>query len=338
MFKRILNFITKDLVSALRDNITLYIIIFPLISAGIMVILLPGFESGSMTFIVDKSTVEQSIIDELGEFGKVEVMNSEKDVKERVKNFDDVIGLTKSNEDDKYKLILEGNESGGAKEAKAFLSMIMGSVLSEEDIAEFKYESLGKTKSYLKEYLLCILILACMQMAAMAEAFNIVDEKEHRSINALAVSPMSMFDYILSRGIVIMLIALILSLVDSFILVGLNADYLKIVIGLVASSMLGILLAFILGGFANNQMTAIAIFKIAVVVYTGIPIGAIFVPQGLQWLFYIFPNYWMFNIFKNIYIEPQLVNFWFSCLLTAGLSILYLLLLLPFLGKRLKLR
>lgn len=336
MFKRILNFITKDLVSALRDNITLYIIIFPLVSAGIMTILLPGFESGNLTFIIDKGAVGQSIIDKLDEFGKIEVKSNEKDVRERVKDFDDVVGVTKINGE--YRLILEGNESGGAEEAQGLLSMIMESVLDENKSAEFTYESLGKTKSYLKEYLLCILILACMQMAAMAEAFNIVDEKEHKSINALAVSPLSMFDYIVSRGIVIFIIALILSLADSLILVGLNADYLKIVLGIVSSSVLGILLAFILGGFANNQMTAIAIFKVAVVVYTGIPIGAIFVPQGLQWLFYIFPNYWMFNIFKNIYIEPQAVNFWFSCLLTVGLSILYLLLLLPFLGKRLKLR
>jgi ABC-2 type transport system permease protein len=343
MIKRLFNFILKDMVMALRNNMSLYILIFPIISAGVVAILLPSFESGSATFAINENAVEQKVIDEFGKFGNIEVYQTDEQVEARVKDVDDVIGLTKKG--DTYQAVLEGNETGEAvvyndtgEAVDGLVPMMMNYILADEHIAEFSYESLGSEKSYMKEFILCILILASIQMGAMAIAFNIVDEKEQKSIHALGVSPLNMFEYVLARGIIIFIIGVLLAVVDVLILTGFDTNYLLLLLGVLCSNMVGILLAFIIGGFANNQISAIAIMKVAFMAFMGIPIGGFFVPEAWRFLFYPFPNYWMFNIFTNMFIEPQPVGYWWSLVLTVGTSLVYLMVLFPIIGKRLKLR
>jgi len=333
MIKRIINFILKDLANAMRDNIVVFMILFPLVTAGVIALILPSMESGSVTLIVNKNTVEQSIMDKLDEFGELELFDNDKQVMERVEKFDDVLGITK--EGDKYKVILEGNETGEAKELS---KIIMDYVLAEKRPVEFKYESLGNTKSFLKEYLMCFLLLSCILIASVSAAFNIVDEKETKSVNALSVSPLSMFEYIFSRGIVIVVMALVLSIFSTIILLGFSINYAPLILGITIASPLGIMMAFLVGGIANNQITAIAILKFQLFIYTGLPVASIFVPENWQWVFYIFPNYWMFNMLKHIFIGEQTIGFWLSAMLTLGSSIIYMFIMLPFIGKQIKLR
>jgi ABC-2 type transport system permease protein len=343
MIKRLLNFIQKDMVSALRNNITLYLIFFPIISAGVIAVLLPSFESGSASFAINMNTVEQNVIDEFDKFGFIETYETDKEIENRVEAVDDVIGLTKKG--NVYQVILEGNETGETvvyndigEIVDGAVPMLMNYVLAEEHVAEFKYESLDSGNSYMKEFMLCILILSAIQMAAMAIAFNIVEENEQKSIHALAVSPLNMFEYVVARGILILIISVLLNLVNVFILMGTGTNYLMLLLGILCSNLVGILLAFIIGGFATNQITAIAIMKVAFMTFLAIPIGGFFVPEAWRSLFYIFPNYWMFNIFTNLFIEPQPVGYWWSLLLTVGTSLVYLMVLVPIIGKRLKLR
>lgn len=333
MLKRIFNFIMKDLTTAIRENITVMMLVFPLLSAGVVMIVLPGFESGSATFIVNENTVDEAMIEKIDDFGTVEKYQSDEKVYERVENFDDVIGITMK--DGKYTAILEGNETG---EAEEITDIIMAYVTADEHIIEFEYENVGNTKSFIKEFILSIILLACIQMGALAVAFNIVDEKESKAINAIAVSPLSMFEYIASRWFVILIISILLAFADSLIVVGFNANYLYLLLSMIVSAFMGLLLAYGIGGFANNQITAIAIMKVMFIVYTGLPIGAFFTPEKFQFFFYPFPNYWMFNTFANMYIEPQSIGFWPSLGLTLGTSLLFLLVMMPILAKKLKLR
>lgn len=336
MIKRIFNFFLKDIICALRDKMPLYMLFAPLVIAGLMKIFLPSIESASVTFAIDKSSVEKEIISKTEDFGNIQLYNNIEEVKNRINGFDDAIGLVKENE--KYVIILEGNEP---KEIQEISSIIIDSVLSEDTI-QFERENLGTTKSFLTEYFISVLMLFALYIGAVLCGFRIVDEKEAGTINAIGASPLRMSEYTVSIGIFILIITLFLALTSSFIMLGTNANYIKILIGLILSLPLGILIAFYMGGLANNQITAIAIMKVSNLFFTGIPVGSIFVPADWQWVFYPFPNYWMLRIFRNIFeiSTPQLPvpDFWLSCLLTFGLSIIYLLLLLPFFGKKIKLR
>jgi len=70
-----------------------------------------------------------------------------------------------------------------------------------------------------------------------------------------------------------------------------------------------------------------------------IPIAAIFVHDPYQYFFYPFPNYWMFRILKNIFIDAGGIgDFWMSCGITLASSVIILIILLPFLKRKLQVK
>lgn len=337
MLRRIFIFLFKDFVSAFRDKIPLYLILFPLIVAGIMKLFLPSLESGVITFVIDKNSVENIIIYRLDDFAEIEYQEGKEKVIKRVEDFDDVIGIVKEN--GKYNAILEGNETG---EIKEITEMILDSVLKEKDAIEFIRESLNNTNSFIAEYFISMLILASILMSGLVYGLRMVDEKETKTISALAVSPLRMIDYIISISIFTLIMSIFLSIASTFILLGAKVNYLELLIGIVVSLPVGILSTFIVGGFSSTQITAIAIIKVYNVVYNAIPIAAIFIPIKWQWFFYPFPNYWMFQVFKNVFNitspQPPVIGFWLSVIITLASGLIYLFILIPLIKQKIKLR
>jgi hypothetical protein len=64
------------------------------------------------------------------------------------------------------------------------------------------------------------------------------------------------------------------------------------------------------------------------------------VPASWRFVFYPFPNYWMFVIFQNVFIgsENAPVGFWAACGLTVAVTLAYLAILFPILRKKLRLK
>ena len=97
-------------------------------------------------------------------------------------------------------------------------------------------------------------------------------------------------------------------------------------------------IGLLVGGLSDTQIQAMAVLKILLFAYLTIPIVSIFVPRAWHFLFYILPNYWMFQIFISIFVgQVGQVSFWLACLLTLVSSLVFILALLPTLKKRLKL-
>jgi len=54
---------------------------------------------------------------------------------------------------------------------------------------------------------------------------------------------------------------------------------------------------------------------------------------------YYFPNYWMFRIFKNIFIDSKNTDdFWLSCGTTLAISVIILIVLISFVRRRTKIK
>ena len=54
---------------------------------------------------------------------------------------------------------------------------------------------------------------------------------------------------------------------------------------------------------------------------------------------YPFPNYWMFRIFKNIFIDSKNTgDFWLSCGAALAISVIILIVLMPFARRRTKIK
>ena len=51
--------------------------------------------------------------------------------------------------------------------------------------------------------------------------------------------------------------------------------------------------------------------------YLALPFASLFVPERLGFLFWLLPNYWMFQAFRGAYI-PGLSGFWTAAGMTAA--------------------
>ena len=130
-----------------------------------------------------------------------------------------------------------------------------------------------------------------------------------------------------------------LSMIASLIIMGTGISYTMLFIGAVFSSCLAVVVELLIGGLANNQISGIAIMKVLNLGIFIIPIAAIFVHGPYQYFFYPFPNYWMFRILKNIFIDAGGIgDFWMSCGITLGSSIIILAALFPFLKREIQLK
>ena len=128
-------------------------------------------------------------------------------------------------------------------------------------------------------------------------------------------------------------------MIVSLILMGTGISYTLLIIGTVFSSCLTMVVGLLIGGLASNQISVIAIMKVSNLVIFIIPIAAVFVHNPCQYFFYPFPNYWMFRILRNIFIDSgSKSDFWLSCGITLALSVIVLAVIFPFLKRKIQLK
>jgi len=333
MLKRIYSFLSKNLTNALRDNIILYGALFPILLAFVMNIFITDAQDMKLTVAIDKN-VEQRVIDGFRNYAEVELFNNKSEVQDRVEKNDDIAGIVKL--DDQYVVLLEGNESG---EAEEIASALMDLILTDKPTAEYRHLSLGKTNSALKDISGALLLLSAILIGGYIVGFGIVDEKETKAIKALSVSPLTAKEFVTSHIILCLVMSIALGVISSLILVGTSVNYMEVVVSIIATIGVGIALAFILGALADNLISAIAVVKFEVLVFMGVPMASLFTPDKFHWLYYIFPNYWAFQSYLNIFNgNNQPVGFRASTLIAFGFSIFLIIVLTPMLKHRLKLR
>ncbi|ACL69130.1 ABC transporter permease [Halothermothrix orenii] len=333
MFKKIINLIKKDLINGLRNNMVIYMLLFPLVLALGMSFFIPSVTEVEVTIAVD-SGVDQWVINRLEDYGKVELYDSPEAVKERVKRLDDISGIIK--DEDEYVVLIEGNEP---EETVDMARAVMNMVLSDEQPADFKYKSLNKETSMMQEVMGSILMLTAILVSGLVIGMNIIDEKETGVINALTVSPLKLRDFIISHTTVALISGIIISVLSLLILVGTSINYIQVILGTICTMGIGIAWGFLIGGIADNLMSGIAVIKGTMLFLIGIPIGSIFVPANFRWILYPFPNYWAFQVYRNILNGgKQWVSFSSSAWITLAFGLILLLALSPMLKKRLNLK
>lgn len=131
---------------------------------------------------------------------------------------------------------------------------------------------------------------------------------------------------------------MVIAVASNLILMGTGADYVRVVVGVLSVTGLGVVFGFLVGGLADNQISGIAVLKVLILVFTGIPLASLFVPEAYQWVFYPFPNYWGFQILRNVFTGEGALGFWGSCLVTLLFNAAVMVVLTPALRRRLKFR
>jgi ABC-2 type transport system permease protein len=332
MFKRILNLMRQDWTNALRDNIMIYGMVAPILLAVGARLFVPSIGEAQYTFAVQDG-MDSALIQRLDSIGMVELLPSAEAVRARVLRSDDVPGLAFV--DGQPTLLMEGNEGGEAE----ILQRVFQQALSGEPVSVFTRTADSAARSLITEYTAIIFIMIACMLGALVMAFNIIEDKETRAIRALGVSPLSMLELTLARGLFALLLSLVLVFASTAILVGGQVNYALLLVAFLFSVGLPILTGYIIGGLADSQLKAIAILKFYMLVYLTLPIVSIVIPREWHFFFYILPNYWMWQTFERVFIgDLGGLNFWASGLITLVSSLVLVVAFLPVLRRQLKLR
>lgn len=328
--KAIISLMRQDLATALRDNIILYMIISPLLLALLVKLFLPSVEITGMSMAVSRQ-VDEQLISSLEDYAVVELFDSVDQVTARVEQNDAVSGLIVHNGE--LVLLFEGNEPQAIIESG---QAVLAAVTAAEKLVIFESRSVGESSSLFRQILVLSLIMLALMLGGVASGFNIIDEKETRAVSAIAVSPLGQRRYMVARTLGAVVITYLVTTGTALILVGPAVDYLLLAASIAASVLIIAAITLIVGGFANNQISAIAVIKVLMPLYMAVPITSLFVPERWQAIFYPLPNYWQFQMIRSLFFGTETSgSFWLAMLLTVALSAILLLLLVKIIRSRL---
>lgn len=332
MFKKIKYYFKQNLILSLRNNMIIYMTVFPILLALGLSFFMPNVTEIETTIAVD-NTIEQNIIDKLEDYGSVTIYNNLTELKKRVNQWDDVAGITKA--EDKYNIILEGNEP---EETAEMSEAVLNQIINQNDQYSFDYTSLEKDNSSMVELAGSLVLLTIILISGLTIGLGIIDEKENAVINALSVSPISLKEFILSKSIISIFFAIALSFITVFIMVGNSVNYWLVLIAVLASVNIGIIWGFLIGGIADNLIGAIGVIKSTALFLIAVPMASVYTPIKFHWVYYIFPNYWAFKSYQNIFNQNQWINFNYASIITFIFSLGLLLILTPYFKRKLNIR
>ncbi len=321
MLKRILNLFRQDLTVITRDSIVLYVFAAPVLLAVLGRLLLPAFQDTVPTVAVDPA-VPPAILERLEDYADVVAVDSAAEVERRVLQNDDVAGLrpadangpsaadaTSGNAGSSgaaggagaatYELVLQGNES---PESRELFQTIAAAVFGHIQPVPVNFEVLADSEDNFTAYATLIMVLVATLLGGMIAGFNIVDDRNTGAVNALAVSPLRLRDYLASRAMFCMLFAVAAGLVVTLIVLGGGVPLGSLVVALIIGTPLVVIIGYAMGLIAKDQIAAIGLGKILIPVYMVPATIPIFIPQSWHPIFYPFPNYWYFVAFENIFI------------------------------------
>ncbi len=338
MLRRICALLRQDLTNALRDNILLYMMVGPLLLVVGTKLFLPSLDRSTMTFAVQEG-VPAEVVARLQAHGTVERLASEEAVRARVARNDDVPGLVLAADAGAVtaplQLVLEGDEAEGPEAMQRLVAQIVAGT----PVAEHVVTARAGSRSLVTQYAAIIWIMLETLLAAMVMAFNIVEDKETGAVQALGVSPLSLVEMTVARGLFAALLGLALVVPTGLILLGSALNYNLLLAGYGMCMGLAILSGYVIGGLADSQLKAIGVLKFYMAIYLTLPIITVVVPRSWHILWYPLPNYWMWVVFESLFIgQVGRVGFWGAGLICLASSVAGAAALAPWLRRQLRFR
>ncbi|MFW6363446.1 MAG: ABC transporter permease [Spirochaeta sp.] len=335
--KKILALIKFDITNAIRDSLIIYLLVAPILLAGGLRVFLPNIEASVITIaleVPDQGTDQERAMhmaDSLSRFARVETFSGSEAVRNRVMDTDDVGGIVLSEQG--WHILLEGNEN---QESESVMRSILDVAARDGFIGEYQVSEPSKP-SLLGPYAAVILVMMAALIGGLAVAFAMIDEKEQGIHRAFAISPLRPWQYFTARGGLSFGLGIAVALAGHLILLGGSVSLGRFSIALLSSAAMPLAIALLVGGIAKNQIQAIAVLKVVMLVYLTVPMVTIFISPQWHPIFYVFPNYWMFRSFEDLYLGFRGDSgFWISVGINAVMGCITLAVLGLTIGRKLR--
>ena len=307
MLKRIWTIFARDLKVNMREFLTLYLMIIPLILAVGINFISPSINDTSVNLaLVENENPKQAAY--FNDFAHVELFSDEQRVEDRVRSRDDVVGILPK--DDGYYIMTQGNEPESILEYAKLLNVLYESDVQLED-ARSEIVEFGRTVPPLKKMLVNMLLLLISMLAGMLIAMNILEEKVDNTVSAINVTPTSRSAFILGKSFTGMFVAIFSSIACLLITGFYDINLGQAALVVFSSTILSLLIGFIQGLNSNDVMEAAGSVKLLFLPLAGSIAGYEFVTGNWQIFFYWSPFYWAYRANDMILSKsgawPQLI-------------------------------
>jgi ABC-2 type transport system permease protein len=292
--KRILNIFNRDIKNSLRDNLLIYVLFMPIVMTLLLSVFFPETRSATVSIVVQQD-MEQSFVQELENYGNVEIVATRKKLESRVNDFDDAIGIVR--EKGQYTIITQGNEG---QESSLLPMIILDKVLDPTEGVKVTTTLIGERSLSVKKIISVFLLMMGIMIGAMVIGFNIVEDKSSSVINALSVAPLTKVQFIIGRSILGAFINILQTFVIMAIVGGGQFNFLHIFITILSSLCITTIMGFYIGGTSNDQISAIANMKIGNLFFMLVPAASMLIQESKHFLLYPFPTFWIYKSFRAI--------------------------------------
>jgi len=307
MFKKIWTIFIRDLKVNMREFMTLWMIIAPLLLAVGINFISPSINDTSVNLaLVENENPAQA--DYFDDFAHVELFGDEQKVEDRVGARDNVIGVLPK--DGGYYIMTQGNELESIVEYSKLLNVLYESGVKLED-ARSEIIKFDRTVPPLKKMLVNILLLFIPVLTGMLIALNILEEKVDKTVSAINVTPTSRSAFILGKGLTGMFIALFSSIACLLITGFYNINIGQVALLIFSLTILSLIIGFIQGLNSNDVMEAAGSVKLLFLPLAGSIAGYELLSGNWRIFFYWSPFYWAYNANDMILSKsgtwPQLI-------------------------------
>jgi len=307
MFKKIWTIFIRDLKVNMREFMTLWIIIAPLLLAVGINFISPSINDTSVNFaLVENENPAQA--EYFDNFAHVELFGDEQKVEDRVRARDDVVGVLSKGSG--YYIMTQGNEPESIVEYSKLLNVLFESGVKLED-ARSEIIEFDRTVPPLKKMLVNVLLLFVAVLTGMLTALNILEEKVDKTVSAINVTPTSRSAFILGKGFTGMFIALFISIACLLITGFYNVNIGQAVLLIFSLTILSLIIGFIQGLNSNDVMEAAGSVKLLFLPLAGSIAGYELLSGNWRIFFYWSPFYWAYNANEMILSKsgtwPQVV-------------------------------
>lgn len=284
-----LNILKRDLIRSGRDSILLYIILSPILLAIIALVVLPNFTDPSYDLLVDVKLEAELDLSSIN--SKSISWMSEKEIVAKIESDESYIGIL--GEGDGYIVV---TTKSAVNSTSTYINEKLIPLLDGEEVVR------NRDNSVIEGYTVVLLIMTTLLLGGMAAGLLIVDERATKTIQTTAITPVTIGTYMLAKALMSFVIPLIMGVVISLIVVGFRWSLSIYLLASISGFPLGIIFALVTGYFADNQISALGVVKLLMPLFLTIPVVSLVVPKTFIWIFYIFPNYWVFELLKVTFI------------------------------------
>jgi hypothetical protein len=330
MFKKMLLIFGRDLKVSMRNMMSVFLILIPIILAVFVNVFAPGIEDTTVNLVfVEGENTEMAAY--LENYAKIEYVKTDAALEDRVMARDNYIGIVGQG-DDAY-ILTQGNEPSETVEFARMLKTFFEYDRQVEDSTAV-IKDFGVKTPPIKKLMANIGILLMTMLAGMLISLNIVDEKMDNTVSAINVTPISRTAWIFGKSMIGIMFTLIGCVLMILIMrVETNVNFLQLLIFVFVSSLISIMIGFLQGLNSDDVMTAVGSTKLIFLPLALSVAGYEYLADKWQWVLYWSPYYWLYK--GNIAIIDGSMT-WLNLLLYGGIIVLISILVFVYTAPRIR--